>query len=214
MSESFIFDYERPPIVEVVAAVTFDRLPENALVHFGLFWESKLAEAFPRVEERAPYVPPVERFGTETLAPQVTFFSEGEFPSPRLWFLNEAGDELLQLQRNWFACNWRKVEAGSSYSHWPTRRKSFKVWFGALSDYVDEAGLGTISPTQCEVTYINHILAGETWKTHGEVAKIFRSVGESQLPDVLERESTRFNLDFLILGRDGEPGGGASFGRV
>src|ERR1700740_3023322 len=119
MSEPTRLDLERPPIVEVVVAVSFENLPPSSLVHYGAFWKERLSSTFPRVEEKPPYTAPVERFGGEGFAPQFRFLAEGEFPSPRFWFLNEPGDEILQLQRNWFACNWRKVNANSSYTHWP-----------------------------------------------------------------------------------------------
>ena len=207
MSEPMILNFDNPPIAEVVAAVSFEALPAITLAHFGIFWKEHLAAAFPRIEEKPPLMPPLERFGAEAFAPQLSLIAEPEYPSPRLWALNENGDELLQLQRNWFGCNWRKVNSDSSYTHWPARRAAFARWYAALDDYVTNNDLGRISPIQCEVTYVNHILSGNTWKRHGEIANIFRSIGESELPASLERESTRFGQDFLMLGQDGRPVG-------
>ncbi|ATO15403.1 hypothetical protein CO540_17455 [Micromonospora sp. WMMA2032] len=205
MAEPTILNFDNPPIAEVVAAVSYDALPSSALAHFGIFWKEHLAATFPRIEEKPPLVPPLERFGAEVFAPQLTLVTEPDYPSPRLWALNESGDELLQLQRNWFACNWRKVRSDSSYTHWPSRRAAFARWYSALEEYVRLSGLGSITPLQCELTYVNHILSGNTWKRHGEVSKIFRSIGESEIPVSLERESTRFGQDFLMLGDDSRP---------
>ena len=33
--------------------------------------------------------------------------------------------------------------------------------------------LGTVRVNQCEVTYINHIVAGDGWETHVDMAKVF-----------------------------------------
>jgi uncharacterized protein (TIGR04255 family) len=209
MPDEILVHYAHPPIAEVVAAVSFDRLPEGASVHFGAFWHSRLRTTFPNVQEKPPYIPPIERFGAEVFTPQISLSLEREFPSPRLWFLTEAGDELLQLQRDWFACNWRKVSEGAEYAHWPSRRSAFVRWYGALSEYVTDAGLGDLVARQCEVTYINHIEVGHAWKSHGDVSEIFRSLGRSQIPKFLERESARFGHEFLMVAEAGGP-----FGRL
>lgn len=206
MSESIQLNYDHPPIVEVVASVAFQTLPSSALLHLGAFWRDSLAHAYPRIEEKAPYLPQIERFGPEVFAPQFNF-PDGEFPSPRIWALNQSGDELLQLQRDWFACNWRKVSAESSYTHWPARRQAFERWFVALNDYMSEVGLGPLVPTQCEVTYINHVVVGETWKRHSELSRVFRSISDAELPQNIELESARFGHDYLINGEDGSPVG-------
>lgn len=207
MTGEVILDFDNPPIAEVVAAVKFKRLPDQALVHFGTLWQSQLAESFPQVQERPPYAAPIERFGREALASQLRVIVENQMPSPRLWFLNEAGDELLQLQRDWFACNWRKVDAGSSYSHWPARRATFNKWYSALDSYLTKVGLGPLVPEQCEVTYINHVHVGAVWKDHTELHKILRTVTSTSTSSAIDPEQTELKQAFVLHDDAGQPAG-------
>lgn len=204
-------------LVEVVMSVGFNCLPASALVHFATFWQSALADTFPRVEEKAPYslddafsLP----FGLDRTAASDRRRDEGGFadphcesgqdqPAQRLWFLNEAGDELLQLQRNWFAGNWRRITIQEQRIDWSTRRELFIGWLRSLDSYLAETGVGHLAPRQYEVTYVSHIHASEEWKHHGEFHKVFRSAGLDDLPRYLRRESVRLHQEFLILGRDG-----------
>ena len=48
-------------------------------------------------------------------------------------------------------------------------------------------GLGAPKVTQCEVTYVNHIVAGLGWKTHGDVSRVmvnWHQTDDSFLPGI------------------------------
>jgi uncharacterized protein (TIGR04255 family) len=199
MTDPVLPSFDRPPVVEVISAVSFQPLRNNALVPFALFWKANLAESFPIVEEKPPHIPPVERFGDAAIVPQLSVSLERDMPPPRFWFRNESGDELLQLQRDWFACNWRKVGPGATYSRWPSRREAFSGWFTKLDTYLTEEGLGPLIPRQCEVTYINHIQAGPTWNKHGDLHRLLRTFNPVQTETWLKLESTRAAQQLLIL---------------
>jgi len=201
MDDQLLVDFERPPIAEVVAAVGFDDLPDGSLAHFGAFWKSELEAHFPRVQEKAPYQMPVERFGSAALVPQIQL-SISDYVSPRLWFLNSGGDELLQIQRNWFACNWRKVTSDAYYSHWPNRQASFLKWFSAFESYVQKSSLGPLKVNQCEVTYINHVALGADTDPHSKLNNILRTIGEPELRTSLALERTVLNQQYLVRGPD------------
>jgi uncharacterized protein (TIGR04255 family) len=195
--------YDRPPVVEVAVGMSFERLPVQASVQFGAFWVAQLAAAFPTVQEQPPYVAPVERFGTASFASELALQFQPEFPSPRFWFLNQAQDELLQLQVDWLGCNWRKVQPESQYGRWPARRKAFLDFYDALSSYLEKVGLGPIMPRQCEVTYVNHVLPGQVWQEHEELHKILRLVNNIDTAYVrIEQADTRFH--FTISDPDGK----------
>jgi len=204
--------FRNPPVTEVVVGVAFKPIDGLSVPRIGQLWSEKFAEHFTRAEDQPPYEPPIERFEdslpTELFGLQLV---SGAFPRPRVWFLNQAGDELVQIQRNYFACNWRKVHPDAQYGRWASRRDTFKRWFAALQSFLTEHSLGEILPTQCEVTYVNHIEPGDGWSSHGEAAAILRVVATPPYDDedfhgLVEHVqlAEQFRLE-----KDGEP-----FGRL
>jgi len=186
--------YDDPPVVEVVAAASFVRLPDSAMPLFGGLWESSWSQEFPKVEQQPPYPVPMERFGHEGRLPRLQLQLSPNFPSPRYWFLSDDGSELLQIQQDWFACNWRKVEPGSKYDRWPSRRVAFERWYRSLDNYLMAKGTGPLQPTQCEVTYINHIYPNSEWKDHGELNRITYLAGPppTEMPVPVEQGSLNY----------------------
>ncbi len=207
MSESAALAFDRPPIAEVVAAVSFNQLPDSTVAQYGIFWHKYLANEFPQIKQMPPVSRPVERFGPASTLRDVPFVIESEYRSPRLWFINGPGDEVVQMQADWFACNWRRIEPETVYSHWAARRRVFSRWFEQFRAFVGDVSSTEVVPTQCEVTYINHIESGLTWKNHSEASKIFRSVGASEVSGFLERENVRFNQSFILNDSLGVPAG-------
>lgn len=204
MSELWLPSYDRPPVAEVAVGTGFERLPAQATVRFGAFWDAFLSESFPTVQEHPPYIAPVERFGTSSFAPELTLQLMQDFPSPRFWFLNKAEDELLQLQPDWVSCNWRKVQPDAEYGRWPSRRQAFKSFFELLDRYLVGVGLGPLIPRQCEVTYINHVLPGAVWQDHNELHKILKLVNSIDAGVILDPEQAQVRFNFAIPDETGE----------
>lgn len=203
-AETTWVDFRDPPVSEVVVAVAFRPVPNLTVAHMGLFWRDHLIENFPHVEEQPPYDPPVERFdGPASVGPSLTF--DTGFPAPRLWFKRADGQELVQVQRDWFACNWRKVDPDDAYGRWPPRRKAFAEWYGAFAAFVADSGLGPLHPTQCEVTYVNHIHRAGVWDRHGELDRVLTLAGRARnfLPSP-EEISLRAQYQITV---DGQPAG-------
>ena len=46
-------------------------------------------------------------------------------PAPRFWFVNESGNELVQVQRDRFIRNWRKTEGQPGYPSYDNLREAF-----------------------------------------------------------------------------------------
>jgi len=68
---------------------------------------------------------------------------------------------LIQLQNNRFFYNWRKMHADEPYPRYGSVVKKFKANLELFQRFLEEEKLGPFSPTECELTYINHILKGE-----------------------------------------------------
>jgi uncharacterized protein (TIGR04255 family) len=166
-------DFSRPPVVETVLSVQFDRLSAFQSAHFGLYW-SKIHRKFPKTEEHGELPPQIEH-PPDSPQPIVGFQFEAleAPPMPRVWFVDREGTQLIQVQRDRFIKNWRKIGEGNLYPRYERVRAGFDQDFKVFSQFVSHNQLGTIRVNQCEVTYINHIFSGVGWKAHAEVDKVF-----------------------------------------
>lgn len=202
MSEVQI-SFTSPPVVEVVAGVALDGLTDAAGSLLSAFWAQHLRGRYPNLEPQAPYTPPVEQFPAQISSLNIQFGIGA--PMQRLWASTADGQELLQLQPGWFACNWRKVQPSDEYDRWERRRASFEGWFSALSEFLVAEGGGEPKVTQCEVTYINHIRPVEgIWSAYNEFERVFRA---RLSPDVsLPLEQVAAQASF-VMDRDGGPHG-------
>ena len=163
-------DYESPPVGEVVCGLFFERLPGFKSAHLGLLW-TKFINDYPTVEDAAVLAPPGKEPTTEYVVVP---------PSPRVWFLHKDGNELIQVQPDWFLYNWRRRTEGDAYPHYRHVIQRFKTSLAVFKDFLAEHSLGAISPQQCMLTYINHIPQGEGWHSLEDISGIF--VDLSQLP--------------------------------
>ena len=167
-------DFDNPPLVETVLSAQFDRLAGMRSVHFGLFWQ-RVRDEFPNAEEHVPLPPVFEQ--PDDVAPQAVqlrFDPQETLSLPRLWLLNKSGSEIMQIQNDRFIKNWRKGPANADYPHYtPVLKPAFERHFKEFSAFAAEQDLGPIKITQCEVTYVSHIVSGEGWDRRDEIEKIF-----------------------------------------
>jgi len=92
---------------------------------------------------------------------------------PRCWFLNELGTELIQVQQDRFVHNWRKTGEGDEYPRYEAIRSRFRDELGEFCGFIQTENLGELTPTQCEVTYVNHMVTGRGWDNQGQVDRVF-----------------------------------------
>jgi len=189
-----IVTFTNPPVVEVVAGVAFDGVDPLLGPMLAAFWKEQLRDRFPVVQHQPPYTPPVEQFPTGGAVPGLSFEFGLALPASRLWVQSRDGQELLQLQPGYFACNWRKVQPSGEYDRWLKRRSAFKRWFEMLSDYLVAEGNGQPKVTQCEVTYVNHIRPGASWSRHSEFNKVFAVTASTPADYPPEQISTELQL--------------------
>lgn len=197
-----IVSFASPPVVEVVAGVTYDGLTSEAGALLAAFWKEQLRQQFPSLQQQPPYSPADEQFPPEGRSITLNVFPG--LTEVRLWAQSSDGQEALQLQPGWFACNWRRVQSGGEYDRWSSRREAFARNFTALCDYLAHEGSGQPKVRQCEVTYINHITPSKVWSQHSDFTKIFRLSPQLDTPYALEQAS--YQVQFK-LEHDGEPYG-------
>src|SRR5947209_5863336 len=169
-------DFDNPPVVETVLSVQFESITGLHTAHLGLLW-NEFRATFPACEERPPLDRIIEQF-PETSRARVGLQLQAleNLPVPRLCFLSQRGNEMIQVQASRFIKNWRKEGEGERYPHYdetikPMFERDFKTFIAFLEKNKFEAP----SIDQCEVTYVNHILsgAGEGWETFSDFDEIF-----------------------------------------
>ncbi len=207
MNESEQFDlpnFENPPVVETVLSVQFERLSAMQSVHFGLFWR-KMQRSFPKTEERLALPAVVERFPEPISRGGRIQFETVESPAlPRLWLVNEAGTEMIQVQSDRFIKNWRKVEEKDRYPHYePVIKPAFERDFHEFQLFLAEEGLGIIKVNQCEVTYVNHLVSGEGWQKLDEADRIFTFWNQPESPVPGKAEDFGMHARFPITDERG-----------
>lgn len=201
-------DFGDPPVVETVLSVQFEPLPLVQTAHLGLLWNEYRA-LFPKTEERPALDPVIEQFPESLMARVGLKFQAFENPPvPRIWFSNDRGGEMIQVQNDRFIKNWRKEGEGDQYPHYDeTIRPNFDRDYAIFLAFLQKNQLGIPHVNQCEVTYVNHILAGQGWERYGEIEKIFMFW---RSPDVIPpgpAEDLRLHARFVIPGSEGKPVG-------
>lgn len=199
-------DFEDPPVTEVALAVQFEPLSALRTPQIGLIW-NKFREQFPRIEEHAPLGRMVERFGVVgPPKPEIRLEMTRKPPVPRCWFLNESGTELIQVQQDRFAHNWRKVGEGDEYPRYEHVRACFRNELVKFGDFVRQEKLGDLEPDHCEVTYVNHIVSGRGWDNHGQIGEVLTVLApEYSEPFLPDAEEFRLRAAYVVPGSDGTP---------
>jgi uncharacterized protein (TIGR04255 family) len=166
----------RPPVNEVVVSVAFD--PQACLTGPQLFVTLRnfLAD-FSSIEEKVPYVMPVELPPEVQLAqptvPPVQFIDGSKLPGRRYW-LTDASDPalLVQIQADYLAVNWRKVKDDSPYIGFERLLERFVSVLARVQEAVDGAGGSRLAVRQAELSYVNLIRPDALWSSHREIGAV------------------------------------------
>ncbi len=196
-------DFTNPPVAETALSAQFERLSSMQTAHLGLYW-SEIRERFPRTEEHGELPSLIELPADQPQPPVGIQFQALEAPpTPRLWFVDEAGTALIQVQRDRFIKNWRKTGEGDEYPRYERVREGFDRDFAGFAEFASRNELGAIRVNQCEVTYVNHIVAGAGWETHADVDKVFRFWQQPVSAFPGKAQDLIFRARFPIMGDNG-----------
>ncbi len=201
-------DFAHPPITEVVVGVQFNSISRFATAHVGRLWE-EFRDEFPNTEEHPPVMPTFETFGqTSPLLSGIGLGLPGIFTMQRSFFVNSDKTQILQIQKDRFLHNWRKVGDGDGYPRFERILNSFRMGLGRFTAFVDTWSLGTFEPNQCEVTYINQIptLPGED--SYVALSRIFDgAIGHAAISELGAPQDARLLLRYVIHDPDLVPAG-------
>ena len=167
-------EFDQPPVVEVAISLQFKVLEPLRAPYLGLLWSVFRKEGYSRVEEHGELEPAFEEFeanSVPTVGIRMQTFDDAP-PPPRVWFLNEAHNELIQVQRDRLIVNWRAGAQSHASPRYKQIIKRFQSALAAFTEFTTSEKLGEIVPTQCEVTYVNHISSGAGWSRHGELGRV------------------------------------------
>src|ERR1700691_3519943 len=135
-------NFANPPVVETVLSVQFESLRGISAAHLGLLWDEFSAD-FPRTEDQAALLPFVEEFPESPRAKlglQLQAFEKP--PVPRMWLINERGNQMIQVQADRFIRNWRKEGQGEEYPRYEQVKDSFQKDFDVFQRFLGDRNLG------------------------------------------------------------------------
>ena len=193
-------EFERPPVVETVLSVRFRETAGLTTASIVQFWESELVSDFPEVAEQAPYSALIEHLGQDAPSGGFPIQLETGFPSPRFWF--KGGAELVQLQPDWFAYNWRRPPGlEAQYTRYPSGRENFSRHLKSFCEHLRAETGFTPTFNQCEITYVNTIVPSGIWTEHSELERVtplWRSIPPHGENETVERA----RLDIVVAIHD------------
>jgi uncharacterized protein (TIGR04255 family) len=202
-------DFKTPPVTEVVLGVQFNSLDKFLSPHLGLIWEAFKAD-FPKVEEQAPIPPTFETFGAHPqFLPGLNLsISLGGGQMPRVFFINDDNTQLIQVQKDRFIHNWRKVASGGEYPRFERMLENFELGFRKFADIIAANQLGTLEPNQCEVSYFNQIPIPEDGSAIELMGNLFaHSPAKETLDELGTPEDFRTLVRYVMRRKDGSPRG-------
>lgn len=194
--------YDKPPVVELVCGILFEPLDRFLAPHLGLLWEQFRTE-YPNTRQVTPLPPLIEPpENTLSLLPSL---SDDFMLNPRVWFESQDGTGLIQVQRDRFLYNWKKVKAEDVYLHYSHVVSQFRTCLERFELFLHENDLGNVKPLQYELTYVNHISNSQGWNSLNEVGTIFPDISWRNVTNrfLTELEGLTVQTSFRLPRRQG-----------
>ncbi|MEE3715278.1 TIGR04255 family protein [Tumidithrix elongata RA019] len=194
----FQIQFETPPVVEVACGVAFHELKNLLAPHLGLLWEEFKAD-YPSCQEKPELEAKIEDLsGYTPKVTEVKFFDTP--PLPRIWFLSDKEDKIIQIQRNRFLHNWRKVNQDDQYPRFDKVFQIFKQQLSTFKEFLSKENLGEIQPLQYEIVYVNIISTDIGNQKLAEIGRVFPDIVWRNNQDrfLIEPESINWNTTFLL----------------
>lgn len=189
--------------MEVACSVQFEPITGLHAGRLGLLWEH-YRDRYPNVEQQPPLTASREQFEPKPV--RIGFSLEGSFPMfpmPRLWFLSEDGTRLIQVQRDHFIVNWRKLDTQAEYPRYHSIRETLIEEFGRFQDFLKKQRLALPPIVQTELTYVNHIDARQADGARKPLSQIVQIwTGETPDAKLPQFEEASFHARYII--RDGD----------
>jgi uncharacterized protein (TIGR04255 family) len=185
-------DFSRPPVGEVVLSVHFEQLNRLLTPYLGEIWQEFSKDRFVHIREQPPVRPAVERFPTKIGEIKTHI---GNAPrGPRIWFIRDGDNKVIQTQRDRFTFNWRKSETNPVYPGFSAILGDFEEFYKRFRQVLQKHRIGDITPLQYELSYIDQLFSGDGWESLDDIGKIYNFFVDAQLPD-----SSWAQVEFVTL---------------
>jgi uncharacterized protein (TIGR04255 family) len=157
--------FDNPPINELVISLFHIPILDLKAQHIGIFW-GRIRERYPVCDQQSIVVSPFD--------PQLMEAPGELFPLPRFWFHNNKDQILIQVQRNAFMVNWRRLpDAPGEYPHYETVVQRFWQELEGYKTFLQETIEAKIDPIQrCELNYVNVISQNEFFTKSPEIVNV------------------------------------------
>lgn len=196
MLERPLPEFENPPVVEVALSVQFSApVLEGPLLM--LRW-GQVRDRFPQYEQVPPLPATSETFdGPKGM--RFEFQLSNTPPTPRIFMVSESNAKVLQVQENMFGYSWRKLRPEHEYPRYSKIVEDFKLELVEFEKFLSDEGLSELSPSQCEVTYLNHIFPEGVWDDHSNIDKVVPSTAPRLTEEFLPLpEQIRYASQYVI----------------
>lgn len=181
--------FSNPPLNEVVLDVSFSD-SKWGVEHFGLYFEEHVPK-FVGTKIQHP-LPPA---GLQPTG--LALVTEAELP--RVWYEFEEKPFLVQIQKDRFILNWRKVtNLNNVYPLFKEFYGRFETEWNNFSSFCSAQDVGNPKVNRIELTYINHLVKGQHWNTLAELSQHFRSL--AFVKDYSELSAFSFSAKYLSSG--------------
>lgn len=191
-------EFSEPPLSEVALGVQFNSLDGFLSTHLGLLWE-EFRPTFPNVEEQMPIPPAFETFGPNPqFMPLVGVQLSTAAQMPRVFFVNSDRTQLLQVQRDRFLHNWRKIKTSGEYPRFERMLSTFVEGMSTFESFLERQALGKMMPNQVELVYINQIPVPEKSDLFDLVKALFPQQAAVVTDNLGAPEDVRFLLRYII----------------
>ena len=190
-------DFARPPVDEVVLSVLFQPLDRLLAPHLGEIWQEFKKDEFIQILEQPLVMPTMETFPGQNQGVQ---FHINVPELPRIWFIHENDSEILQVQRDRFTFNWRKIDPDQRYPGFAAIFERFTRFYNRFCLMIENLQIGLVAPLQYELTYIDQLMHGDGWNTLDEIGQIYNMFIDSEQSNSFWNniESVNFRTSFPI----------------
>lgn len=175
VSDSGLPDFAQPPVDEVALSLQYPPIAGFNVTHFGLFWQCIRGD-YPKSEIKPPIPNVTEEFGPGAAFTRQMKFALLELPEIRCWYLDECRNRLVQVQRDRFVINWRKVTGTETYPRYPDVRDRLEREWRRFCDFLTSEGLERPQINQCEVLYVNNIEYDKGWSGYGQLDQVIAAL--------------------------------------
>ena len=156
-------------------SLQFAPIPGFNVAHYGLYWD-RIRNEYPRFETQPPIPNVTEQFGPGSAVGHQLGLAFVQIPEIRCWYQEQSGNRLIQVQRDRFVHNWRKITGTERYPRYPDLRDRLEKEWHRFCDFLVDEQLERPKINQCEVLYVNNIEYEKGWKGYGELDKVIATL--------------------------------------